>query len=495
MQQSKQKLKLALIGDFNAGKTTLINAMLNTTIFETGILPKTKIPTQITYANLNLLKIEELDQNVIYHNTDQLKHYQHQSATEAASVASMTVMFNHPFLKDVILYDTPGFNATHVDDQEKTKSMLSAMDVIFWVISIEQLVTDQQLKLIKALTPMFKGRSVCLMNKYDLLNDGDEIKTATQHIHEMLKYDFDQFYMVSGYQAMKGRSQDVDQINQIKDYIFEKKDQWISKSQAYWISVNEEKRLQQLNLEKSKIKTIQKELHELKIDLKSNLQNTNQALNKAYLELTQAYQKLENTIISDLYKNPEIYYIVVEDDGWFGSSVDYKKRVCLSIDQVESSNELLFQKYENLFHQFLDQIQKIFSNELEYRNKFYEQNIEHQALLKFIHHPSSKEKFNLSHFFDLWHIAIKRYDLTVSISCESSNLEKCAYQIKVMELKRKHFSSSIVKETFDNATIFQALHQEIYDDLQELSEQSISQNEEEFNRIDQAINDFISNLK
>lgn len=486
MQQS-QTLKIALVGEFNAGKTTLINAILNTQIFKVGILPTTMLPTQITYANINMLKIEDSCHNVSYHHVNQLEYYQHQFKQDDITVTSMTVMLDHPFLKEITLYDTPGFAATYEADQEKTKSILSTMDAIFWVISIEQLVTHQQLALIKTILPMFKGRSVCLMNKYDLLNDDDEIKKASHHIHQILKDDFDQFYLVSGYQTMKARSQDIHQINQIKEYIFDNKNQWLMKSQKYQIFVKENERIQKLNQEKSNIQKIQTNLDQLKIDLKTNLQNTNQALSNAYSEFINAYQILEKNIINSLFQNPEIYYVFLD--------FEYKKRVCLSFEQVKYADELLFETYENLLNQFLEQIKKIFSDEVEYRTRFYEKNIENQDFLKFIHHPSSKEKFNLSHFFELIHTEILAYHLTNQISFVSSDIYQCAYRIKVMELKRRDFSFEIVKEVFEDSTIFTNLHQKIYDDLQDINHKSNIQNELALNHIDQKIKDFISKLR
>ena len=105
-----QELIVPLIGNFSSGKSSLINAILNTDILPVAIKPETSLATELRYGQISNLTVIDKNNNPFTVDVKQIKEI-----TESASdYKYLKLSVNNEYLKDIeplVLVDMPGFNS------------------------------------------------------------------------------------------------------------------------------------------------------------------------------------------------------------------------------------------------------------------------------------------------------------------------------------------------------------------------------------------------
>lgn len=138
----KGKKVIAFIGEFSAGKTSIVNRILSqddpdcprlpvsskaTTAIATYISYGTTFLSQFTDANGNLKKI---DRSVFEKVSKEIL-----SQVNVSSVIRHFVMkYHNENLKGLSILDTPGFSSNDQEDQARTLEVIHEADALFWVM-------------------------------------------------------------------------------------------------------------------------------------------------------------------------------------------------------------------------------------------------------------------------------------------------------------------------------------------------------------------------
>ena len=158
-----------IAGEFNAGKSTLINALLGEKILESGALPTTDTVQVLAYGGNNDSKANDSDQQ--------------------QSIGS-TILHLHPsaLLKDLTLIDTPGTNAVHIDHTKITHKLLPVADIILFVTSADRPFPDSERKLLQSIQ-RFRKNLVIVLNKIDTLDTsgGDHGQEEKERVTSFVK--------------------------------------------------------------------------------------------------------------------------------------------------------------------------------------------------------------------------------------------------------------------------------------------------------------------
>ncbi len=138
----KNKKVIAIVGEFSAGKTSIVNRILsqddpNVPLLPTNSKETTAIPTYISYG---------FDFNCQFYSQDQeLKNIQKEifemvtkSVLDKTDISSLikyfVLQYKNENLKDISILDTPGFASNSEDIIKRTTDVVRESNALFWVI-------------------------------------------------------------------------------------------------------------------------------------------------------------------------------------------------------------------------------------------------------------------------------------------------------------------------------------------------------------------------
>lgn len=153
------KTTIALVGEFSAGKTSIVNRILSQDDPNVPLLPvsskaTTAIPTYISGGQATVYKFVTLDneEKILTENAFDLvkKEVLEQLGGVSSLIRYLVLRYNNPLLKNLSILDTPGFSSTDKEDAERTIGVINECDALFWVIDVNSgEVNEKSLKLIR----------------------------------------------------------------------------------------------------------------------------------------------------------------------------------------------------------------------------------------------------------------------------------------------------------------------------------------------------------
>jgi small GTP-binding protein len=157
IEQLDELFLLVVVGEFNAGKSALINALIGRSLLKEGVTPTT---TQI-----NILRHGETDD----HNPiDQ----------ETAVIESPVEL-----LVNLSIVDTPGTNAIIREHERITSDFVPRSDLVLFITSADRPFTESERIFLERIRDWGK-KVVVVVNKIDILADQNELDEVTTFISE-----------------------------------------------------------------------------------------------------------------------------------------------------------------------------------------------------------------------------------------------------------------------------------------------------------------------
>lgn len=186
-------LRVAVLGQFKRGKSTLLNTLLGAPLLPTGITPVTAIPTFIKASAATKARITFTDGKeplLIFAATeipDILQHYisETENPRNRLNVETVELEVRSQFLdQGIILVDTPGVGSTFLHNTKAAEAVLAECDAAVFVISADPPITEvevEYLRKVKELIP----KIFFALNKIDLL-DAREKGVAERFLSDVL---------------------------------------------------------------------------------------------------------------------------------------------------------------------------------------------------------------------------------------------------------------------------------------------------------------------
>ncbi|MCL2722948.1 MAG: dynamin family protein [Polyangiaceae bacterium] len=138
--ERSRPVRLAIVGEFNAGKSTFINAVMGADVAPTGVLPTTATLHHLRYAPNPFARIKFHDAGADTRErivpSSELRTTL--KAIDTATVERVEILMPIASLTRVEILDTPGFNAPDPKHTEAARSAFEQADALVWLFDAAQ---------------------------------------------------------------------------------------------------------------------------------------------------------------------------------------------------------------------------------------------------------------------------------------------------------------------------------------------------------------------
>jgi small GTP-binding protein len=155
IRQLDQLFLLVVVGEFNAGKSAFINALLGQSVLEEGVTPTTSRIQVLTHG-------DTLGRTATGSNVD---------------VITAPV----DLLREINIVDTPGTNAIYREHEALTSEFVPRSDLVLFVTSADRPFTESERAFLEAIREWGK-KVVIVVNKVDILESADDVARVTEFV-------------------------------------------------------------------------------------------------------------------------------------------------------------------------------------------------------------------------------------------------------------------------------------------------------------------------
>ena len=149
---------LVVAGEFNAGKSTLVNALFGRRVMEEGPVPTTD---KIT---------------VLRHGDADAAHRRGEFVTERT--------LDHPLLESLALVDTPGTNSIVREHQALTEDFVPRADLVLFVTSYDRPLSESERQFLEYIRGAWGKQLVVAVNKADLAETEAALAQVLDHVRD-----------------------------------------------------------------------------------------------------------------------------------------------------------------------------------------------------------------------------------------------------------------------------------------------------------------------
>ncbi|MGE3277024.1 MAG: dynamin family protein [Vicinamibacterales bacterium] len=148
---------LVVVGEFNAGKSALVNALVGARVLAEGVTP----------------------------TTTEVQVLRHEAQARAGEGEVREILSDAPLLRDLHLVDTPGTNAILREHELLTRRFVPRADLILFVASADRPLTESERQFLHQIREWGK-KVVIVVNKADLLSAAD-LETVSTFVRDNVR--------------------------------------------------------------------------------------------------------------------------------------------------------------------------------------------------------------------------------------------------------------------------------------------------------------------
>ncbi len=170
--ERERPLYVAILGEFNAGKSTFINALLSTDVAPTGIRPTTATLHWVAWARDPFARVVVRGgpDRVVMH--EDLKRTLDAIRADGEAVERVFIYAPVERLKRIEILDTPGFNAPDTTHGEEARRGIEEAHVALWLLDATAPLKESERQVIEEVAAAGVPIQV-LVNKCDRLSESD----------------------------------------------------------------------------------------------------------------------------------------------------------------------------------------------------------------------------------------------------------------------------------------------------------------------------------
>ncbi|XP_021739804.1 probable transmembrane GTPase FZO-like, chloroplastic [Chenopodium quinoa] len=165
ISQLDEPFLLVIVGEFNSGKSSVINALLGGKFVMEGVVPTTNEITFLRYADMDAKEEQRCvrlpdGQNICY--------------------------LPAKILNKMVIVDTPGTNVILQRQQRLTEEFVPRADLLLFVLSADRPLSESEVEFLRY-TQQWKKKVLFLLNKADLYRNGNELDEAITFVRDNVR--------------------------------------------------------------------------------------------------------------------------------------------------------------------------------------------------------------------------------------------------------------------------------------------------------------------
>lgn len=171
-----ERFHLVVLGEFNHGKTTFVNALLGKPVLPMGVTPTTAVIHRISYGDAQAATAVAHDGTEKAVPFEGIEAYEVDGAAVEDSVQHLDVKYPAPLLGEgVVLVDTPGVNDMNDARAEITYGYIPQSDAILFLLDAGQILKESERQFVAGkLLAASRDKVIFVVNKMDLLDDEEK---------------------------------------------------------------------------------------------------------------------------------------------------------------------------------------------------------------------------------------------------------------------------------------------------------------------------------
>ncbi|HEX9100807.1 MAG TPA: dynamin family protein, partial [Polyangia bacterium] len=197
-------LLVTVMGEFNSGKSTFVNALIGEEVAPMGITPTTATINVLKYGAERKGRVVYLDDEVREVAwADVPKLLKGLDAAEARRIRVVEVLYPLETLQRVNVVDTPGLNSIHPEHEETARKFIAEADAVLWLFTVDQAAKateGEALGKIKAAGKKILG----VVNKIDRCTPA-ELQRIVEHVQAALGEHLETIVPFAAREALRAR--------------------------------------------------------------------------------------------------------------------------------------------------------------------------------------------------------------------------------------------------------------------------------------------------
>ncbi|HZO14175.1 MAG TPA: dynamin family protein [Polyangiaceae bacterium] len=203
----EDRFHLVVVGEFNHGKTTFVNALLGRKALPVGVTPTTAVIHHVRYSPEPSAKIVRQDGVLETMPFDSLSRFA-VGGDDGAAVKRLEVGYPAELLRDrIVLVDTPGVNDLNLQRADITYKYIPQSDAVLFVIDAGQpLKESERLFLRDKLIAQSRDKIIFVVAKADIWSDAERNEALAYIKRELTKLiEGPVVFPISAQRALEGR--------------------------------------------------------------------------------------------------------------------------------------------------------------------------------------------------------------------------------------------------------------------------------------------------
>jgi len=169
---SNMHIDVVVLGQFKAGKSSLINSLIDENILPVGVIPVTSIITRLQYAAEKKAYVYFLDRTFKDINVNELEDYitetKNPKNIKQVEIVDLFLPQLNQF-QNIRIIDTPGIGSFFKHNSDKTKQWLSEIGSALMAISVERPLSEDDILLLKSIQ-RYTAEIKIILTKSDLIS-------------------------------------------------------------------------------------------------------------------------------------------------------------------------------------------------------------------------------------------------------------------------------------------------------------------------------------